>query len=302
MPAGTPGSDRVFAWVDEQPLYAGELHAAFTSILRKKYYHGQVPQDQMAVVMKEAQDQVIDAFLLNREVKRQAIEPDRAAVEAELAKYEARYQGSPQWQENRANVLPGLRAELERRSRLQQLEARTRVVSVDESEVRAFYAAKPELFTEPEKIRLQTILLSVDPSSPATVRQSARDEAQRIVSRLRSGADFAETARLHSHDASAAAGGEMDYIHRGMLPEGLQGQLDKLGINEISDPINVLEGVAIIRVMGRMPEKLRTYEEVAERARGLVERERQDQRWADFLGSLRSSASIRLGESPAPTR
>lgn len=295
-------AERVFARVDGHPLYASTLHAAFNGLLRKKYYHGQVPQDEIAAVMKEAQDQVIDTYLLEKTLERMDIQPDQASVEAELAQYEARYRGSPQWAQNREEILPGLRAELEKRSKLAVLEKNVKAVQVEDAAVAAFYAAKPELFTEPEKIRLQSILLSVDPSSPAAARQSARDEAKRIVMRLREGADFAEAARLHSHDKTAEQDGDMGFLHRGMLPEELQGKLDQLKTGEISDPLDVLEGVAILRITDRLPAKLRSFSEVKDRARSLVERERQDAAWQAFLEKLRGSAKIEVLESGAQPR
>ena len=272
-------ADRPFALVGNHPLMASELHAAFNSIMRKKYYHGKVPDGEMPAVMKEAQDDVINAYLLAQEVVKQKIEPDAARVEAEIARYELQYRDSMQWQQNRAELLPGLRAEIQRRNRLEELEKQVRNISVSEDETRKFYEARKELFTEPEKLRIQAILLNVEPSSPTQTWALARQEAEGIVRRLRQGASFEDAARMHSQDKSAAAGGDMGYLHRGMLPEELHATLDKMSLNEISDPIAVLEGVTIIRLTDRNPAKLRTYTEVAERARGLLLREKQDAVW-----------------------
>lgn len=294
----------VYAYVDKQPIAQREVHMAFNDLLRKKYYHGQVPEGQMEATLKEAQDQVVDNLLLAREVERRAIEPDRTKVELEIEKYEQRYQSSPQWLQQRESLLPGLRAELERRSRLERLEQTVKTLPPpDEAKVRAFYAAKPELFTEPERLRMHTILLAVEPSSPSSVWQEAREEAKRIVKRLREGADFEETARIHSQDASAAKGGDVGYLHVGMLPEIMQKTLDTFKVGVIADPIDVLEGVAIIRVDERVPARLREFADVAERAGDLMQRDAQQKAWDDFRAGLRQAAAIEVvGPIALPTR
>ncbi len=294
--------DRPFAWVGDHPLPTSQLHSAFNSLLRKKYYHGTVPEGEMQAVMKEAQDEVINAYLLAQEVDRQKVEPDTVRVESEIARYEAQYKDSLQWQQNRESLLPGLRSEIQRRSRLEQLEKKVRDISVSEEEVKKYYEARKELFTEPEKLRLHAILLSVDPSSPPQAWELAKKEAESIVKRLRQGADFEESAKMHSQDSSSSKGGDMGYLHRGMIPEELQSSIDKMKLNEISDPVAVLEGITIIRLTDRTQSKLRSYAEVAERARGLLLREQQDATWKKFLEELRIKSKVRLIEQPPPAQ
>lgn len=302
-PALSP-ADRPFAWVDGQPLQSSELHEAYRSVMRSKYYHGRVPDGAMQEVMKEAQDQVINGYLLAREVERLGIQPDRAKVDAEIATYEARYRDSAQWQQNREAMLPGLRAELERKSRLEVHEQQIKGAQVNDEEVRRYYESNPDKFTEPEKFKVQAILLMVDPSSSRATWDLAKEEALAIVKRLRQGADFGEAARMHSQDTrSATQNGDMGYLHRGMLPDGVQEIADKLAINEISDPIIILEGVTIVRITDRSPAVLRSFADVAERARQMVARERQDKVWQDYLAGLRKKADIRIDDgSSGPAR
>lgn len=290
----------VFAWVDGAPMATQDLHREFSSIMRSRYYHGRVPDGEMESVMKEAQDKVIDAYLLQREVERQKIEPDQAEVQREIDAYEQRYAGSPEWQRDRASVLPGLRAELERRNRLARLERQVKGGGVTDADVMSFYKARPELFTEPEKIHMSVIMLRIDPGAPRTAWQAALDEAAQITKRLRAGADFGEAARMHSQDASAEKSGDMGYLHRGMLPEVAQAVVDKMKPGDISDPIEVLEGVTVLKLHDRIQPRLRAYEDVSARARDLVVRDREDKIWREYRESLRKSAEIRLAVPVSP--
>jgi parvulin-like peptidyl-prolyl isomerase len=123
------------------------------------------------------------------------------------------------------------------------------------------------------------------------------DEGRALHKRLLAGADFGELARLHSGDRSAARGGQMDYTHRGMLPEAVHGIVDKLQPGQISEPVQLLEGVALLRLDGRRTAQQRSFEQVRERAAGLWQREEGEKRWKALIAQLRQAAAIRIDES-----
>lgn len=290
----------LYATVNGKPVTQAEFHSAYATFLRQKYYHGQVPQDQLALARKEVSDRLIDRILFLEEVERRGIVADTAEVEKQIQVYDQRYAANPTWQKSREAMLPGLRQQLEQQSRLSRLEQAVRdVPAPGADEVKAFYAAKPELFTEPEKIRLHSILLAVEPSSGQAVWDAALREAEAIVKRIRGGADFAEQARLSSKDESAEKGGDMGYLHRGMLPESLQAKVDQFKVGEVADPIQMLQGVGVFRLDDRIPPKLQDYSRVAERAADLLHRERAEMAWQDLVAKLRSTASIVINEAPA---
>lgn len=287
------GAAPVFAIVAGTVIGVPEYERVWAEAQRQKFYHRKAPESEVNQLRREVGDRLINRVLLAAEVERRGIEPDRAKVDAAIAGYEQRYRDSPQWARMRAERLPGLRAELERQSRLERLETQVRDVPAPSLEtLRAWYDGHPELFTEPEQVRLSLILLKVDPSSPAQVRQKAREEAAAIRARIARGADFAELARLHSADSSAARGGDMGYLHRGMLPDGIVQEVDKLAPNAVSEPIPVLEGVALIRFDDRRAPQLRAFESVRERAAQLWLRAESERRWAEFLAGLRTGAQV----------
>lgn len=290
----------LYATVNGKPVTQAEFHSAYATFLRQKYYHGQVPQDQLALARKEVGDKLIERMLLIEEIERRGIQGDTADIEKQIQVYEQRYAGNPNWQKSRDVMLPGLRQQLIQQSRLARLEQTVRdVPAPTPEEVKAFYLAKPELFTEPEKVRLHTILLAVDPSSAQPVWDAAMREAESIVKRIRGGADFGEQARLASKDASAEQGGDMGYLHRGMLPESLQEKVDKFKVGEVNDPIQMLQGVGVFRLDDRISPKLRDFSSVAERATDLLHRERKEKAWQDLVAKLRAAATIVIHEPPA---
>ena len=153
------------------------------------------------------------------------------------------------------------------------------------------------MFVEPEQVKLSVILLKVDPSSPQAVWNSAIEEGKQLHKKLLAGADFSEMAKLHSGDRSAPQGGQMDYTHRGMLPEAVHGVVDKLKARELSEPVQLLEGVAILRLDDRRPAQQRSFEHAKARAADLWQRAEAEACWSKLIADLRRAATIRIDES-----
>ncbi|MDO8310560.1 MAG: peptidylprolyl isomerase, partial [Sideroxyarcus sp.] len=291
----------LYATVNGKPITQDEFHAAYANFLRQKFYHGQVPQDQLLQARKDVSDQLVNRILFQAEIERQGIKPDAADVERRLQAYDQRYANSPAWQKNRDTLLPGLREQLNQQSQTTRLEQAVKNLPLPTAdEVRAFYTAKPELFTEPEKLRLHSILLGVEPSSPRSVWDAALREAEAIVRRIRAGADFGEQARMFSRDGSAEKGGDLGYLHLGMLPDNLQARIDQFKLGEVADPLEMLQGIGIFRLDERVAAKLQPFDSVAVRAGELLQRERLEKAWTDFLAKIRSEAKIVIYEAFTP--
>ena len=286
----------VFAVVDGAAISAQEFEGALAAAIRQKFYHRQPPEDQLAALRGEVTDWLVNRVLLLKEAQRRGIHPDEEKVRAQIAAYDQRYRDRPLWQESRAQVLPALTQALQEQSVVARLEAATRVAPPPaEAGLRAYYESHPELFTQPEQLRLSMILLKIDPSSPPSVREQALEQAQDLVKQLANGADFAELARMHSNNDSARAGGDMGYRHRGTLPAGIESEIDKLAPGAISKPLRLLEGVAIFRLAERRPAQLRTLEEVRGNVAELWAREQAEAQWRGLLARLRADAEIRIG-------
>lgn len=285
----------LFARVNGTPISAADFDRKARETFRQKFYHGQPPEAEVQSMLRSVGQQLVDSALLATEIERRKIAPDMAEVEAEIAKYEKQYANSENWKKTRDQALPGLTDYLAQRSRLAVLEKQIRAIpEPDEAAVRAFYAASKELFTEPEKIRISQILLKIDPSSPSAAWEEAMTEAKKLHESLVGGADFAELAKSRSGDASAANGGDMGYLHRGMLSDDAYKHLDALQPGEMTAPIRSLHGVLLIKLTDRQKGELRPFADVAARAKALLQRERSDAAWEAFLKDLQSKYVVEI--------
>jgi hypothetical protein len=285
---------QIFAVINGRAVPTYEYESAFATLVKQKFYHGKIPENELAAVREEIKSKLVQRIVLLEEADRRKIAPDDAQIEEAIAGYEKRYAISPQWKANRERLLPELKKQLSEQSQVAQLDKQVRDVGeVSEAEVRAFYEKNPDVFTEPEKLRMAVIMLNVDPASPADSWKSAREEAKAIYSRLMAGAVFEEAAKLHSN-VFAESGGDMGYLHRGMLPEAIQGRIDKFEIGKINEPMDTLEGVAIFKVLDRLSAKKRDFADVEPRARELLTRERQDKAWKSLIDQLVAKADVKF--------
>ena len=216
-------ADAVFAQVGEAVITLGDYQRALSVAVRNKYYHAKPPEAELAKFQREVGDDVVNRVLLLAEARRRGLKPEASKIQATVAGYDAQYKSSPNWSSNREKMLAAVVPQLEGESLLEQLKRQVRdVPEPADAAARTYYERHKDLFVEPEQVKLSVILLRVDPSAPAAQWRSADEEGKRLHAKLVAGADFAQLARLHSGDRTAPRGGQMEYTHRGMLPETVQ--------------------------------------------------------------------------------
>lgn len=290
--AQKPAED-YFAIVGDTRISMQEYQTALAAGMRKRFYHGKIPEDKLSAFRQEVADRLVARALLLDEARHRGLKPDSGRVDQQLQAYLARYENNPQWRENRDELIRSLRTLLEEESLLERLESVVREMpEPDQAAVRAFYDQRPALFTTPEAFRVSIILLKVAPSSPPQVWEAAFEEAGGLLRRLKQGAAFDDLARIHSGHESAANGGDMGLLHQGMLAEQAESVVKALSPGEVSEPVMLLQGIAILRLEERRPPKLNAFDEVEERARQLLAREASEQAWQALIERLRSQTEV----------
>ena len=291
----TTQHEPVFAIINGKSVTVREFKGLLAETMRGRFFHGAIPEGKAEELNKEVGDLLIQRELLAAEAERRGVRPDPARFNKVLADLDERYVANSEWIEQRDQLLPLVKINIDRQSMVEQLEQIVRNVPQPTlTEVRSYYDKRPDLFTEPERLNLSIILLKVNPNSTQQEWDQARERAKKIVSSIKNGVDFAEQARTHSQDDSAANGGSMGYLHGGMLPRGLEEKTDQLKDGVINDPITTLEGIVVARVDERIPAKLREFVAVQDRARDLLMRDRAGDAWEEVIRHLRTDATIKI--------
>ncbi len=119
----------------------------------------------------------------------------------------------------------------------------------------------------------------------------ARHKMAGLRDRLRHGGDFAELARLYSQDGSAAKGGDLGWLYPGDTVPEFERVMDRLAINELSEPTQSPFGFHLIQVLER-----RTQDVSDDRKRMVARqalRERKlDDAYQDWLRQIRDRAYV----------
>lgn len=288
----------IFAQVDDLVISETDFRQIFDAAVRHKFYHGKVPEDEILKFRKQVARDLIVQILVYNEAVKQGVKPDSKKINAGVDAYNLRYADSPEWQAQREKVEPLLIERLERQDVIEKMEAKIRQLPTPEAnQVEAYYHRYPGKFTEPERIWVSVILLKVPPAASSDMWQQAADAATQLKQRVEAGEDFAVLAREYSGHASAAVGGDLGYLHQGVLESDAQKSITGLATDQLSNPIRVLAGVALFKVNGIQAAKLKPFAEVKNRAASLLYRETQDEAWENYVKQLKLMASIYVNES-----
>ncbi len=297
--SATPeGSDPdLFLQVNDVTISQAEFRQIFASAVRYKYYHGQVPQAELDEFRKQVTDDLIAQVLVHGEALKLGLQADREKIDADVEAFEQRYAGSPDWAEHRERVVTELAARLERQDLLERMETRIRDIDPPSAaQVEQYYRDNPEKFTEPSRHWVSVILREVPPFSAEDAWAEATEELNALKKLIEAGEDFDTLAKDLSDHASAANGGDLGYVHQGVLETSVEEKVEALEIGQLSEPIRVLEGITLFRLNGVQPAALKSFDEVRERAAGLLHKEMRDQAWQSYLEGLRAMARIVVNE------
>ena len=126
----------------------------------------------------------------------------------------------------------------------------------------------------------------------------AEGEAVRRLSDLRNrivngSADFAEMARVHSSDSSAARGGELDWIYPGDTVPDFERAYRELKIGEVSQPVRSPFGYHLIQVLERRSAEMSPERRRLQARQALRER-KADEAYQDWLRQLRDQVYVEL--------
>lgn len=291
-----------FALIDGVAFPLSDFIARLRVGYREKFYHGTPPKEQVAEFEREMIETAINEALLVKEAKRRGMVVAESYVEAE---YEKRVKGLTQ---EEIEASPGftdkLRQRIENIRLLELIEKSEReaVAEPTEAETLAFYKENPLMFTTPVRDHVQMIMLAVPAYAGEEVWAESQEKAKAIVAELHAGADFSDMAMIHSSDESAASGGDMGFIHEGMLGGAADQMLKLMSVGDTSEPVLLLEGVGIFKLLDRTEPSLNEYSVVEERAVAVLHRQMKDDAWAALKKTLRDNADVVINEALMPEK
>jgi peptidyl-prolyl cis-trans isomerase D len=143
------------------------------------------------------------------------------------------------------------------------LESIKSLVDVPEEQLLERYLIAKESYTSAEYRTASHILLTVGDGISKDENDQVRDRLADIRAQIITGGDFASLARQYSEDpGSAADGGNLGEIEKGMMVQPFEKALFSMQVGELSEPIKTTFGWHLIKLDQVSGGETRSYDEV----------------------------------------
>lgn len=151
----------------------------------------------------------------------------------------------------------------------------TENVSVTDEEVKNYYDTHRDEFIS---VNASHILLDT------------KEEAEKMLQRVKAGEDFGELAKQYSKDPSAKENsGNLDYFRQGDMVEPFETAAFALEPGEISDIVQTDFGYHIIKVIDK---KLDKFEDIKEQLKANLLQNKKNEEYEKLLEEMRTNAKI----------
>jgi peptidyl-prolyl cis-trans isomerase C len=290
---------REVARVNGAVLTSDRLAAVLDALIPQESFHRSVDPARMNALREKALRLLVDEELQFQSGVRAGIVIPAAEIADGVRRAAARYPSRAAFAEalrQAGATMADVRRELRRTLTIQKVRERNVAAKCQVSDVDAqrYYTANPDRFVVPEQLHVFAITIGVDPSASTEQWADARARAERILERIRAGAQFEAMAQEYSTDPSRTRGGDMGLVHRGSLNDEFEGAVQAMTTGEVSGVIRTIYGFHIVRLAEVRPPRTQAYADAAADIRRDLTATRCAELHESWLAALRSSASIEL--------
>jgi peptidyl-prolyl cis-trans isomerase SurA len=166
--------------------------------------------------------------------------------------------------------------------------------NISPSQIKAYYDAHQDEFTQPEQVQLSEILVpTADPDNAAQVAE-AKQKADEAETKLKGGEDFATLAKAASGGMTASNGGNLGEFHRGQLAKVLEDATFDLKPGQFTEPIRTKQGYIILKVTAHTQGGVQPLADVEQQVQGDIGMAKMQPALREYLTKLREAASIEI--------
>ena len=163
-------------------------------------------------------------------------------------------------------------------------------------EIKSYFEANKAKFTKPETVTISEIFLSF----AGRDENAVREKAKQIVAQARSGADFGKLAVENSDRSDVATTkGKAGTVNVKELDEKFKKPLEGAKVGDVTEPIELVEGIEILRVDERSKASSESFFDEAE-VRKTLTYERLPEERKKYLATLRGESYIKLNDTYRP--
>lgn len=272
---------------------------AYMARMPRSLMFARIPDEIKAQLRAQIVEQLIDQELLYQEAQRRGVVVPDSLVRRSMTMTQSFYRSEGQFDDRlsemgvtRENV-----ADDHRRALIvdRYLDAQIGQIPVSDQDLAEYYQAHQDQFVWTDAVHTRHILIRVAPAAPLEGRVQAFEQARDLLARLRAGEDFSALAKAHSQDEqSAARGGDLGWVEQGTLALQYEDAAAALKPGQISEVVKTPYGYHIIQLLDRRKGgDVKSLDEVRDRVRDLVARQRREEQTQQIVQEIRRHATLK---------
>jgi peptidyl-prolyl cis-trans isomerase C len=291
--------EKPVAKINDTVLTETDLETALNEIMPAAIFHGGFSSKKRASHRPRALEKMIEKELFYQEAIRTGLKIDPELINNEIDKISKKFGGEKEYIDalKRAGLTKKQhKAKLTKKymiNKIIEIEIKKKAI-VSSGEVKVYYNENKGRYLRPEARKLTHILVSVKPNATADERRLLKEDALKVIERIKAGEDMSVIAYNYSHGPYRVKGGDLGLVHKGRLDPELEEEVFKLEPGKISNIIETRFGYHIVRVEEvKAPEQL-PFEEVSSKIIKELTREKEKQLREALLKKLRDQAKIEV--------
>jgi peptidyl-prolyl cis-trans isomerase SurA len=258
-------------------------------------------RERIQEVFRKILDRIIEEKLIEQEAKKSGIKVTSKEFEGAVEEVK---QKNKIGQEELERVLAAEGVTLEGfKKDLESKILRTKFVHsavkveqrVGEKELIEFFQNNVNQYRVNESYRPAHILFLILPEATPEQIRGIRKKSQRVLEKIKEGADFAKMAMEYSEDTSSRKeGGDLGYFKKGELLPTLEREAMKLQVGEVSDLIRTEVGFHILKLLDRKGGEPPPFEEIKGKVQADYYEKELEKAYQQFLSNLKEKSIIEI--------
>jgi len=285
-------SDAIIAIVNDDVITLKDLRQYVASIASQLRVENKTPEEIKQIMEDYEQkglDKLIEDKLILAAANEKGIEVRDDLVDKRLQEIKNRYASEDEFL--RAISAEGMTVSDLQQKLTDQMKVKYEVdmevrdkIFINPQDVTQYYNVHKSDFDRKPKVNLQSIFVSFDKYT----KQVARSRADEARSRMLAGEDFDKVSKEYSDSSSI---GE---IEQGQMVDAVENVVFSLKLEEVSDPVEVENGIYVFKAIGLSPGKQQTLPEVKDQIYGKLLDDQFQAKFKEWVDKLRNKAYVEL--------
>ena len=295
--------DRIVAVVNQEVITFSEIEKWSRPFQKEIQTEDRLERrERIHEVLRKVLDRIIEEKLIEQEARKFGIKVTSKEIEVAIEKVKQKNQINNQEGLEKALAAEGLTLEAFRRD-VERSILRNKFINLavkveqeaGEKELMEFFQKNMDHYRVKESYRPAHILFLILREAMPEQIQRVRKKSQKVLERIREGADFAKMAMEYSEDPSSRnEGGDLGYFKKGELLPALEKEVTKLHIGEMSGLIRTELGFHILKLLDRKGGEPPPFEEIKEKVQADYYEKEWEKAFQQFLSKLKEKSIIEI--------